>query len=178
MKSKKLSSQQIASVMVRAAVTAFKERYENDAVSIKEEHFPSVFATVLRVMLENRSVNLPSFDDQILEIADALEKIKVKREAESINLFVYPDGMTIISQWEKIFPETLGDPDIILINPYTVQQSHTNLLTEETNQVNFTLVPWLESITTQNKFYTHSDKIFTMAEPTKSLLETYTKLLE
>jgi hypothetical protein len=178
MKSKKLTSQQVASVMVRAAITTYKEKYENSSDSINEEHFPSVFASVLRVMLENRSVNLSSFDDQILEIANELEKIKVKREAESINLFVYPDGMTIISQWEKIYSEVIGDPDIILINPFIVQQSDTTLLSEDYNQINYTLTPWLVSVTNQNKFYTHSDKIFTMAEPTTKLLENYKKLLE
>jgi hypothetical protein len=69
----------------------------------------------------------------------------------------------LISKIEEVGSE-LGEPDCKLVDPYVVED-------------NGTISPWLFEYTTQNSFMIHSDKIITIVDPKKELLDKYNSLL-
>jgi hypothetical protein len=98
----------------------------------------------------------------------------------NVVLCVYPD-FTLITEYEEIYPTNIGDPDLLLTNPYTIQRNNKSLLIEEAQtNTDFLLTPWLglSFYTDQTKFETHSDKILTMAKPKDILLKQYLKLVQ
>ena len=75
----------------------------------------------------------------------------------------------LISQIEEVTSE-LGEPDCKLTNPFVIKKDGLG--------INFTLEPWLGEITDQNSFMISSDKIITISDPSKYLLEKYNSLLK
>ena len=59
----------------------------------------------------------------------------------------------------------LGEPDCQLIEPFEIDDDGN-------------LSPWLIDVTTENKFMMSSDKLITLCDPTRKLLDKYKDLLE
>lgn len=70
----------------------------------------------------------------------------------------------LISKIEEIGAD-LGQPDCKLINPYVINSE-------------LNLTPWLEEITKNDDILISSDKILTIVEPKKTLLDKYLELTQ
>ena len=84
---------------------------------------------------------------------------------ENLKLLSLTDQRLILTQIEEVSTE-LGEPDCKLIEPFLVD--HHNL----------TLSPWFVTLTNQNEFMIHSDKILTIMEPNGKLISMYEELLK
>lgn len=74
------------------------------------------------------------------------------------------NSYSIISKIEEISSE-LGEPDCKLTDPFLIGNDNT-------------LSPWLGNITNETNFMISSDKIITISEPKKELLEKYERLIK
>ena len=74
------------------------------------------------------------------------------------------EHLTLITQIDEISGE-LGSPDCKLTEPMILGDQDT-------------MLPWLVSVTSQNTFMIHSDKILTIAEPNSKLKEKYETLVK
>jgi hypothetical protein len=70
------------------------------------------------------------------------------------------NNQLILTQIEEV-PSELGQPDCKMVEPFVVNES------------TLTLSPWMMSVTRQNTFMIHSDKILTMMEPNDKLKDKY-----
>ena len=59
----------------------------------------------------------------------------------------------------------MAQPDCKLTEPFTINEDGS-------------LIPWLVDMTNQNQFMMSSDKILTIVDPTRKLLDKYESLLE
>ena len=59
----------------------------------------------------------------------------------------------------------MAQPDCKLTEPFVIKEDGS-------------LVPWLVDMTNQNQFMMSSDKILTIVDPTRKLLDKYESLLE
>ena len=80
-----------------------------------------------------------------------------------IKLIVLVNKEILVSKIEEIGAE-IGEPDCKLINPCE--------FVEESN-----LSPWMLDNTNQTEFMISSDKIITIADPNKDLLDKYLKII-
>lgn len=74
------------------------------------------------------------------------------------------NNTTLITQIEEVSAD-LGEPDCKLINPYVVDSD-------------LSLKNWLTDITKDNELMMNSDKILTIVEPKKTLLDKYLELTQ
>lgn len=74
------------------------------------------------------------------------------------------DKIILLTQIEEISGD-LGTPDCKLTEPMVIGEQDT-------------LSPWLVSVTSQNTFMIHSDKILTIAQPNSKLEERYKSLVK
>lgn len=81
-----------------------------------------------------------------------------------IKILLLTNNQILVSQIEEVSAE-IGEPDCKLTNPYLI-----------VNNSNKTLEPWLLDITNQNVFMIQSDKIITITDPSKEIIENYLKL--
>ena len=70
----------------------------------------------------------------------------------------------LITEIEEVSAD-IGEPDCKLINPYVVESD-------------LSLNPWLTNLTKNNELMMNSDKILTIIEPKKTLLDTYLELTQ
>lgn len=68
----------------------------------------------------------------------------------------------LITEVVEVFPEEIGDPDWMLINPYMIDE-------------NGELTIWPES-TDQRKMKIHSDKVLTSVDPKQEIIKKYLEL--
>ena len=80
-----------------------------------------------------------------------------------VKVLILTNNQMLISQLEEVAPMDIGDPNCKLIEPFVMGE-------------NDTLSPWLIDITNDNEFMMCSDKILTLVEPHKSLVDSYLKL--
>ena len=78
--------------------------------------------------------------------------------------------INIITSIEELTSE-LGEPDCKLTNPFVIKNPQIDGL-------DLVLEPWLGDITDQNSFMISSDKIITISDPRKELLEKYQSLIK
>jgi hypothetical protein len=78
-------------------------------------------------------------------------------------------GDILISEIEEVGSE-LGEPDCKLTKPYLINFSDINN--------NITLESWMGNYTSDEFYMIHSDKIVTICEPKKSILEKYQSILK
>lgn len=76
------------------------------------------------------------------------------------------NSVTLVSSIEETGSE-IGEPDCKLLNPFVINY----------NAGIITIQPWLSDFTNQNTFMIHSDKILTISEPSKVILEKYNGVL-
>jgi hypothetical protein len=83
---------------------------------------------------------------------------------QEIKVIVLQKGDVLISQIEEVAALDVGDPNCKLIAPYKV------------NPLDGELHPWLSEVTDDTEVMMSSDKILTLVEPHKSLVDSYLKL--
>ena len=84
---------------------------------------------------------------------------------QEIKVLVLQSGEIIISQVEEVAALDMGDPNCKLISPY--------LLNVNSDSVVPNLDPWLAQITDDSEIMICSDKIITIVEPHKSVVDEY-----
>ena len=83
---------------------------------------------------------------------------------QEIKILVLVNDVFIIAQAEEVAALDVGDPNCKLIAPYKV------------NPLDGELHPWLSEVTDDTEVMMSSDKILTLVEPHKSLVDSYLKL--
>jgi len=83
---------------------------------------------------------------------------------DNLKLLVLPTNQILLTQIEEAGGD-IGEPDCRLIEPFVVNDDGT-------------LVPWLVTLTNQNSFMIHSDKILTIVEPNGKLVDKYSDLVK
>ena len=84
---------------------------------------------------------------------------------QEIKVLVLQSGEIIISQVEEVAALDMGDPNCKLISPYLLKVNSESVLP--------TLDPWLAQITDDSEIMICSDKIITIVEPHKSVVDEY-----
>ena len=79
-------------------------------------------------------------------------------------ILVLMNNTSLITRVEEISSE-LGEPDCRLIKPYLIDSQ-------------LDISPWLSELTNLDEFMISSDKILTLIEPKKSLLDKYLELTQ
>jgi hypothetical protein len=88
-----------------------------------------------------------------------------------IQCIILTNDIVLISQIEALGAVNVGEPDCKLVSPYQILGRHeTDSPPEER------LIPWLGDITDDNTVMLSSDKILTLVEPHKKLIDFYLKL--
>jgi hypothetical protein len=83
---------------------------------------------------------------------------------DNLKLLVLPTNQILLTQIEEAGGD-IGEPDCRLVEPFLVNDDGT-------------LSPWLVSLTNQNSFMIHSDKILTIVEPNGTLVDKYSDLVK
>ena len=78
---------------------------------------------------------------------------------KTIKLILLTNSERLISEISEVAAD-IGDPNCKLINPHEIWEGHN-------------LCPWMKDDTDQTEFMINSDKIITMVDPKKELLEKY-----
>ena len=81
---------------------------------------------------------------------------------QEIKIIVLVNGDTLISAVEEVAALDIGDPNCKMISPYKI--------------VGKEMSPWLGEVTDDVDIMICSDKILTLVEPHKSLVDSYLKL--
>ena len=83
---------------------------------------------------------------------------------DNLKLLVLPTNQILLTQIEEAGGD-IGEPDCRLVEPFVVNDDGT-------------LAPWLVSLTNQNSFMIHSDKILTIVDPNGTLVDKYMDLIK
>lgn len=81
---------------------------------------------------------------------------------KTTKLLILLTNQVLITQIEEVTSE-LGEPDCKLVKPFSVNSDGT-------------LTPWMSDFAAQSTFMIHSDKILTISEPKKVIIEKYENL--
>ena len=81
----------------------------------------------------------------------------------NIAVILFVNNTKVISQFEES-PADIGDPDIVLIEPFEVKDTGEWFLGVD--------------ITSENRFEVNSDKFLTMVKPNTTLLEKYKTIIK
>ena len=80
-------------------------------------------------------------------------------EEPSVQVIVLMNQVLLISKIQEVLAD-IGQPDCRLINPYIILSKDN-------------MIPWLSEFTEDNEVMISSDKILTLVEPNKTLLNAY-----
>ena len=80
----------------------------------------------------------------------------------TIQILILINQLLLISKIEEVVAD-IGQPDCRLVKPYLVLDDGS-------------MIPWLSKLTNDTEIMISSDKILTLVEPTKNLLNDYLKL--
>lgn len=81
---------------------------------------------------------------------------------QQIKILVLTNGTLLISQIEEVAAVDIGDPNCKMTSPYIIEGKEMS--------------PWLSDITDDVDIMICSDKILSLVEPHKSLVDSYLKL--
>ena len=87
-----------------------------------------------------------------------------------IQCIILTNDTVLISQMESVVAD-IGAPDCKLTSPYQILGRHETSAPPQER-----LVPWLGDVTDDNVVMISSDKILTLVEPHKKLIDFYLKL--
>jgi len=88
-------------------------------------------------------------------------------EETTIQVLILTNQLVLISEVREVLAD-IGQPDCLLIKPYQIKKG--------ISEVNY-LVPWLfGDYTNEKEIALSSDKILTLVDPKKDLLEEYLRL--
>jgi len=80
----------------------------------------------------------------------------------TIQILILINQLLLISKIEEVVAD-IGQPDCRLVKPYLILDDGS-------------MIPWLSKLTNDTEIMISSDKILTLVEPTKNLLNDYLKL--
>ena len=83
--------------------------------------------------------------------------------ANPIQVLLLTNQMILISEIDEVIAD-IGQPDCKLINPCTL--------------IDGKVERWMSSVTTDNVMFMSSDKIVTLVDPSKNILEEYKKFVQ
>ncbi len=83
--------------------------------------------------------------------------------ANPIQVLLLTNQMILISEIDEVIAD-IGQPDCKLINPCTLKGGKVER--------------WMSSVTTDNVMFISSDKIVTLVDPSKHILEEYKKFVQ
>ena len=81
---------------------------------------------------------------------------------QQIKILALTNGTLLISQIEEVAAVDIGDPNCKMTSPYVINGKEMS--------------PWLSDVTDDVDIMICSDKILSLVEPHKSLVDTYLKL--
>ena len=81
---------------------------------------------------------------------------------QQIKILVLTNGILLISQIEEVAAVDIGDPNCKMTSPYIIEGKEMS--------------PWLSDVTDDVDIMICSDKILSLVEPHKSLVDSYLKL--
>ena len=81
---------------------------------------------------------------------------------QQIKILVLTNGTLLISQIEEVAALDIGDPNCKMTSPYVIEGKEMS--------------PWLSDVTDDVDIMICSDKILSLVEPHKSLVDSYLKL--
>ena len=81
---------------------------------------------------------------------------------QQIKILVLTNGILLISQIEEVAAVDIGDPNCKMTSPYVINGKE--------------MLPWLSDVTDYVDIMICSDKILSLVEPHKSLVDSYLKL--
>ena len=81
---------------------------------------------------------------------------------QQIKILALTNGTLLISQIEEVAAVDIGDPNCKMTSPYVINGKEMS--------------PWLSDVTDDVDIMICSDKILSLAEPHKSLVDSYLKL--
>ena len=81
---------------------------------------------------------------------------------QQIKILALTNGTLLISQIEEVAAVDIGDPNCKMTSPYVINGKE--------------MLPWLSDVTDDVDIMICSDKILSLVEPHKSLVDTYLKL--
>ena len=81
---------------------------------------------------------------------------------QQIKILVLTNGILLISQIEEVAAVDIGDPNCKMTSPYVINGKE--------------MLPWLSDVTDDVDIMICSDKILSLVEPDKSLVDSYLKL--
>ena len=81
---------------------------------------------------------------------------------QQIKILVLTNGTLLISQIEEVAAVDIGDPNCKMTSPYVINGKEIS--------------PWLSDVTDDVDIMICSDKILSLVEPHKSLVDSYLKL--
>lgn len=89
---------------------------------------------------------------------------------ENLKMIVLLNNIILLGEIEEV-PSDLGEPDCKIIRPFIIKD-------HKISELDFTLESWLCDYTNQSDFMIHSDKILTICDPNKNLIEKYSNLIK
>ena len=81
---------------------------------------------------------------------------------QQIKILALTNGTLLISQIEEVAAVDIGDPNCKMTSPYVINGKE--------------MLPWLSDVTDDVDIMICSDKILSLVEPHKSLVDSYLKL--
>ena len=100
-------------------------------------------------------------DDLMIQTDQATDEMV--EPANPIQVLILMNQMILISEIDEVIAE-IGQPDCKLINPCTL--------------VGGKVERWMSGVTTDNEMFISSDKIVTLVDPSKHILEEYKKFIQ
>ena len=96
-------------------------------------------------------------------IRDSLATDQEVEPANPIQVLLLTNQMILISEIDEVIAD-IGQPDCKLINPCTL--------------IGGKVERWMSGVTTDNVMFISSDKIVTLVDPSKNILEEYKKFVQ
>ena len=99
-------------------------------------------------------------DDLMIQTDQATDEMV--EPANTIQVLFLVNQMTLIAEIDEVLAD-IGQPDCKLINPCVI--------------VDGKLSKWMSDLTPNKEMFMSSDKILTLVDPTKKLLDEYSKII-
>jgi len=93
--------------------------------------------------------------------------------ANPIQVLHLVNQMILIAEIDEVLAD-IGQPDCRLINPCVINDPHAN----ERNDMDGKLEKWMSDLTPNKEMFMSSDKILTLVDPSKNILEEYKKITQ
>ena len=96
--------------------------------------------------------------DEMVEPADQ----EVEEQPNPIQVLILTNNIILISEIDEVLAD-IGQPDCKLINPCVIIDGKVS--------------KWMSDLTPNKEMFMSSDKILTLVDPTKKLLDEYSKII-